>query len=443
MLRKTLLPVFLFFIHGFLSAGISDSLINSLKDKKTDIQKVYLLIDIAAKYADETDFDESRKYAKEAIKLSGELRSEKGLMDSYYELGRTEYLAASYPLAIDNYFKSLQISLKLNNNPIESKCLNGIGLVYYAMEDFPKAIQYLNSSILKNDDLTGAADSYTYLGGIYFNLQKYDSAQVFYQKAIDIYTNEESAINLIMCQENMAALYSRMGLKDKAIEIAEKSLVAALKINDADQIAYAYFTIAFISFENKLYKKGIDNFSKALAEYQKLNDIAYIYNCHKGLSDCYYSIGDSKNALEHYISYVEIKDSTLNIEQTKEVARKEVLFQVEKKQYADSLVSFEKANSLKVLNDEKMKRQSLYTYAGLGGFLLMFVLAVVLFKSNRNKQKTNELISAQKEKVESQKEIIEIKQKEIIDSINYAGRIQKSLLPKEKYIDQTINRLKK
>jgi len=36
---------------------------------------------------------------------------------------------------------------------------------------------------------------------------------------------------------------------------------------------------------------------------------------------------------------------------------------------------------------------------------------------------------------------VEEHQKEIIDSITYARRIQRSLLPTEKYIDKNLNRL--
>ena len=43
--------------------------------------------------------------------------------------------------------------------------------------------------------------------------------------------------------------------------------------------------------------------------------------------------------------------------------------------------------------------------------------------------------------VETQKQKVEEKQKEILDSIQYAKRIQVSLLPTEKYIDKTLKRL--
>jgi ligand-binding sensor domain-containing protein len=48
----------------------------------------------------------------------------------------------------------------------------------------------------------------------------------------------------------------------------------------------------------------------------------------------------------------------------------------------------------------------------------------------------------EKEKVEEKNEIIENKQKEILDSINYAKRLQRSRMATEKYIDAAIKRLR-
>ena len=67
------------------------------------------------------------------------------------------------------------------------------------------------------------------------------------------------------------------------------------------------------------------------------------------------------------------------------------------------------------------------------GFTLMLVVAGVSFRAYRNTQKANEIISGQKD-------LVEEKQKEILDSIHYAKRIQKSLLPTGKYIYKNLNK---
>jgi hypothetical protein len=47
----------------------------------------------------------------------------------------------------------------------------------------------------------------------------------------------------------------------------------------------------------------------------------------------------------------------------------------------------------------------------------------------------------QKQIIEQQKHLVEEKQKEILDSIHYARRIQTALLPTDKYIEKSLKRL--
>jgi len=68
----------------------------------------------------------------------------------------------------------------------------------------------------------------------------------------------------------------------------------------------------------------------------------------------------------------------------------------------------------------------------------MLLVAFLIFRSYRIKQKHNEIITQQKFEVEKQKELVEEKQKEIVDSIKYARRIQQSLLPTDKYIQRNL-----
>lgn len=59
------------------------------------------------------------------------------------------------------------------------------------------------------------------------------------------------------------------------------------------------------------------------------------------------------------------------------------------------------------------------------------------------RKETEDKLKESLEKIELQHLTLEEKQKEIIDSITYARRIQDSLLPTEKYIDLQFKRLKK
>jgi hypothetical protein len=81
------------------------------------------------------------------------------------------------------------------------------------------------------------------------------------------------------------------------------------------------------------------------------------------------------------------------------------------------------------------------------GLIVCSVMLFFIIRSNLMRKKINreleaqkKIIEQQKEETEHQKELVEEKQREIIDSIKYARRIQRSLLPTEKYIDKNIKR---
>ena len=79
----------------------------------------------------------------------------------------------------------------------------------------------------------------------------------------------------------------------------------------------------------------------------------------------------------------------------------------------------------------------------VGCLLLVVAVAVFIFRSLHINKKKNRIISAQKEMVERQKLIVEMKQTEILDSIRYAKRIQQALITSEHYFAKHLNKIRK
>jgi serine phosphatase RsbU (regulator of sigma subunit) len=74
----------------------------------------------------------------------------------------------------------------------------------------------------------------------------------------------------------------------------------------------------------------------------------------------------------------------------------------------------------------------------VGGLLIVSLLAFFIFKGLKNQRQANAIIIKQKEEVHKQKEIIEEHQKETIDSINYAKKIQYALLAQDDLLKRNI-----
>ena len=103
-----------------------------------------------------------------------------------------------------------------------------------------------------------------------------------------------------------------------------------------------------------------------------------------------------------------------------------------------------KEKELALLNSEnekvsiENKRQTTLLIAGSIVGVLVFVLLVFSLRAYRIKQKDNVLLNTQKQEIEHQKNMVDEKQKEIVDSINYAQEIQKTLIANHEMVNETI-----
>jgi hypothetical protein len=95
---------------------------------------------------------------------------------------------------------------------------------------------------------------------------------------------------------------------------------------------------------------------------------------------------------------------------------------IEAKRVNDAMLAESKA---------KLKQEETQRYAMYGGIGLCTLFSIFIVRRFRH-------TTSQRKMIEHQKKQVEEKQKEILDSIRYAKRIQQSLLPTEKYIERVL-----
>ena len=112
--------------------------------------------------------------------------------------------------------------------------------------------------------------------------------------------------------------------------------------------------------------------------------------------------------------------------------KKELQYTYEKKELEMKAEQDKKDAITKAALKQKEKERNYF----IVGFGIVLVLVIFILRSFRQKQKDNAIITAQKN-------LVDAKQKEILDSIHYAKRIQLALLPSENYILKSLTKLKK
>jgi hypothetical protein len=136
-----------------------------------------------------------------------------------------------------------------------------------------------------------------------------------------------------------------------------------------------------------------------------------------------------KDAMAHFTAYRQVRDSVYSQEFARNSERSIMRLEFGKKQ-AEQHMLMQKKNEIDAARSRRLRMAIMF----LCGFLVITAIFLAyVYRSYLNRKKINVAITQQKQQVEE-------KQKEIMDSIYYARRIQTSLMVSEKYIAQRLNK---
>lgn len=408
----------------------TDSLENLLKKQLPDSEKIKTLNRLGAIYLNSGDYEKVFAYETEAIQLGEKANYPNGLAMAYNIVGNVYNNQGNFPRALDQYFKSLHIQEKINNKKGIAALYNNIGNVYRGRREDANALEYYRKSIkLKEEinDQKGLAYTYNNLGISYENMQNFTLALDCYFKSIKIWKmlgieSENSAV-----YDNAGNVYAQINKFDSAIYFHKIAIGQREKDNDVPGMASSYLNTGIVYNMAGDRKKALDFMQKALALSKELGAVDLLADTEESLTEFYESMRDHKNALLHYKAFIAYRDSIFNEENTRKTVQSQMQYDFDKKEAAAKLEQEKKEAVAQA--ESRRQRIILFSISGFG--LLVLAFAIFAWRSFLQKKKANIEIS-------HQKEIIEEKQKEILDSIYYARRIQRSLLPSEKYITRVL-----
>ncbi|MBI4929174.1 MAG: tetratricopeptide repeat protein [Bacteroidetes bacterium] len=421
-----------------------DSLLSLLKKDKEDTNKVNHLNKLSsALYS--ANPDPTILLAQQAAALSQKINFSKGEANAYGIAGVGYWAKGDYPNALENYFKALKIDEALKNNSGMAKRLGNIGLVYDEQKDYSKALDYLLKALNmyeKLENKKGIAIQLGNIGIIYYEQKNYLMALDNYFKTLKI-RDELGDKNLIastlgnigiIYQEQAISSNSQVAadsLHSKALDYFFKALKLDEKLGNRNNTAAWLGNIGTLYITQKKYTEAEKYLLHALAIDTTIGFLHHTENTEEQLSNLYEKIGKPAKALEHYKKAMVLKDTLFSEEKNKELTRKEMNYEFEKKEAAAKT----EADKQQAVAEAESKKQKIVIWSVIAVLLLVVVFAGFIFRALRITQK-------QKHIIELQKKVVEEKQNEILASIRYAKRIQDAILPTEKYIEKSLNRLK-
>jgi tetratricopeptide (TPR) repeat protein len=486
--RKIIFTLLLFY-SGTIVFGqtrIIDSLLKMLKAAKEDTFKVRILNDLSKKTRNIGDMEKAMKYAKYANSLSEKLNYKRGLYYSYNHFAIIQFKLGNYSESLKNYNLALSISRDAGDRRFEAYQLIGIGAVHDARGHYPEAIESYFRALKLNEELKdnlGIASCYNNIAFVYQKQGGYDEAEKNYNKAIELaktlkndtwvantYGNVAHLLRLraelekdpgkkeemlagslkriYWClrlyektgdRSGAANAYQALGLHYQLLKNYTRSafyndsaLALSEQIGDKLGVVQAKISLANICLFQKQFQKAKEKYEEVLVLAKIVEGKYNLQECYEGLATAYSELGDSKKTLQCYKLAIAYRDSILNDENSRKSMESAMQYEFDKK---ESEAKAEQNKKDAVAQAEK-KRQNIILALVCFVLLLVLVFVYFVYKSLRSTKQ-------QKFEIEEQKKLVDEKQKEILDSIHYARKIQLAQIPSEKRVMSILSKFKK
>ncbi len=381
-------------VYNYIS--LAQKLVENIKSPQ---RRYKLFSDIAYLYANIGAFDQASKYYEKVLQIALKQKDTTLIIRAYGNLAQLYSLSGNYELSRRTYLKVLSLLNREKKKSIRDQ-------IYYYMR----------------------------LGRVYYYLHKEDSAKYYLNKALEIYEKNKDHINY--SKNDIGAAYFYVGEYSKAIEYFKQAmqqdtsrLRQAIELSN---IGESYFYMGRYKLAEKYFQKVIKNPEDTI--YLELMRMSYKY-----LSQIYEKQGRFKEAYYARKKYNEFLQKKIDKTKQQTLANLELRLKMNEKYRMDSL-RFAKELELsqqKLIQRNQQSRNQRIIILLVSFTLIISVLFVFLYKKRYVLNKVQkERLKKQREILTKQKFEIELSHRKLKESIDYASRLQKALLPDKKILDK-------
>ncbi|HPQ07800.1 MAG TPA: SpoIIE family protein phosphatase [Bacteroidia bacterium] len=385
-----------------------------------------------------SNFNKTYPLTKKALNLSLSLKDTGLIIKCYQKIGDVLWYKSAYGEAEEYYFKSLELADSARYPGEYAYALYGIGWIECIQKGKKDKISLLNKAISVYIQLSDTAHFITLssaVSGAYKEFYHQDTSKKFYIDsaintllfAINILEKSTLKKNLPKIEINLAQELYEKGDNEKAYLYINRALSNPILSKNERNFIYAILIKSSIlnKLPSRIYKDSSRYFLK------KYFETIQSYQDNEVLSDFYdllyqHNKEDKNYAkalfyLEKYLQTIKKSYQELLSVKYEELEANKELFQKEQ-----SLIALQKQNELNELRNKQTTTILIIVTAF--GLIVAFFLIKTLKQNSRIKKLNTEIII--------QKNLLEQKNKDITDSINYASRIQNALITSEEFIQK-------
>lgn len=380
-----------------------------------------------------TNFNDAITFYKKSIavqKLKTDSINESDIATTLVNIGNVLNFLDDTPHALDHFFEAAKIFERIHDEEGIAFAYKFIATNYETTGNIEKAIFY-NQKVIdmlrKLDIKIGLG--YTLINQARFSLKqkKKDDALIDLNEAISIFEETGNKRGLVQAMIAKGALFEKFNQTDSALYYFNSTLTHKIAKTDLESYFKVNYHLADVYYLKKEINKALPFAKKAWFVSNEINMAEHTASIAKLLSKIYTDLGNYKEALKMQGLYEIMHDSVFRNENKRNIIQKQFQYEYDKKAVADS-IKLNQEKKIYELQIAQQKSQKKYLF---GLIFLIAITAAFVFNRLQITRKQKNIISMQKA-------VVDEKQKEILDSITYAKRIQNAILPGKKFVEEKL-----
>lgn len=421
---------------------------------------------MGACYANLGDINEAEVYWRETLALEIARNDSMGIGRQYTNIGTVFDTRGNLDSAIIYHNRALAIFIRKNSDVYQAIVYNNLAIDYEIKADYPQALKLYLEALVKFEKIghkAGVGAVFSNIGNVYNQLQDYDEAIQYINKSQQIKREINDRYGIALNDNNLGTLYLRLNELDSALVYNTKSLELRRALGDKEGEGQSMLQLGAIQYKLGNYAEAealgkeayqvaetLDNkfeqgkaavhlgrtflqdqqFSKAekylLIADQLTNDNRERETKLQTYEALYqlYKIRKDKRALSFHEKYAILQDSIRNDEQLREITRRALQYDFDKEK---EILALEREKEEALLKGQ-LQQQRVQRNSSLIGLAAGIVIIALLWRSYQQKQKSNQLLAAQKETIEQTLEERETLLKEIHHRVKNNLQVISSLL---------------
>ena len=350
-------------------------------------------------------FDTAERALLEEIKESKKAGLS-NLMLTYHALSYLYIYKIEYNKGLDYALKAYQLMQVTRDSSRAYSIMECIQYLYQERGDFDQALLWTRKNLAHLDASKNRSEIFRCCTKVVMLLQYTGKSEEGLRILTDIFKRypPKTLDEKRQSKKDFGICY--MGKKDYAK--AELSYLEMMKIHDEQgdaettpEIADDFSHMGYLYQSWKRFDKAKFYYTKSLEIFERIKLMGNILANHLSLFKIDSALGDWQSAVKHLQRYGKLKDSMFNITKNKQIEELTIKYQTDEKE-KDLKLARNKARLDQVTLAHVQNTRN-WMIAGAGLFL---IIAGLLYRQNRLKQKNNQVITQKNELITHKNELI-------------------------------------